>query len=308
MKVEQSKAPSVQSSWPADADRRFTSSPLGTQIVALLQDGSPSQRQLSEFILRDPVFVATHGIEDVARSTGVSPSTISRYVRDLGLPGYAEFRAGVGETVHALIAPVTKLGARLSQPDPDGGVAEASLAAAALHLQALTDPASAATIRAVSQRVKAARQVWVMGFGLSAHLAAILTLGLQPYRDGVVNVMQYGGTEVAAGRLMSAGEGDVVIAIAFPRYSADVAKLARAAKSAGARIVAITDSGAAPLARVADDLLLAPAQHPVLASSCLPGLAVIEALVSEFLLSDPAHLERAGRLAAAMASYVATQG
>jgi DNA-binding MurR/RpiR family transcriptional regulator len=146
-----------------------------------------------------------------------------------------------------------------------------------------------------------------MGFGLSAHLAAILALGLQPYRDGVVNVVQYGGTEVAAGRLMSAGAGDVVVAIAFPRYSSDVTALARAARAAGARIVALTDSVASPLAAVSDDLLLAPGQHPVLSSSSLPGLAVIEALVSEFMLADPGNVERASRLAAAMAAWLANQ-
>jgi DNA-binding MurR/RpiR family transcriptional regulator len=296
------------SNWSAEADRRFTASPLGAEVLALLSGGSPSQRALSEFILRDPVYVATHGIEDIGRATGISPSTISRYVRDLGLPGYAEFRAAVGDTVHALIAPVTKLGAGLQGPAGAEGAAEASLSAAALHLAALADPTSAEAIRAVAERIRLAKSVWVMGFGLSAHLAAILTLGLQPYRDHVVNVVQYGGTEVAAARLMSAGPGDLVIALAFPRYSADVAALAAAAKRAGARIAAITDSSAAPLARVADDLLLAPAQHPVLSSSSLPGLAVIEALLSAFLLSDPAHLERAARLAAALADYLAAQG
>ena len=106
---------------------------------------------------------------------------------------------------------------------------------------------------------------------------------------------------------MSAAAGDVVVAIAFPRYSSDVSELARAARNAGARIVALTDSVASPLAAVCDELLLAPAQHPVLSSSSLPGLAVIEALVSEFLMSDPKHLERAARLAAAMAAYLAAQ-
>jgi DNA-binding MurR/RpiR family transcriptional regulator len=294
-------------SWTPEADRRFTSSALGRQVMALLKTGSPSQRQLSEFILRDPVFVATHGIEDLARQSGTSPSTISRYVRDLGLAGFAEFRAGVGDTVHALIAPVAKLGERMARPDPDRGAAEASLAAAALSVEALADPETAQRIRAVARHLKDARYIWIMGFGLSAHLAAILALGLQPYREGVVNVVQFGGTEVAAGRLMSAGRGDVVVALTFPRYSADVAELARAAKGAGARIVALTDSVVSPLAAVADDLLLAPAPHPVLSASSLPALALIEALVSEFLLSDPAHLERAGKLAAAMSAYLASQ-
>jgi DNA-binding MurR/RpiR family transcriptional regulator len=295
------------SAWSPDADRRFTSSALGRQVLALLSSGSPSQRQLSEFILRDPVFVATHGIEDLAKSSGTSPSTISRYVRDLGLAGFAEFRAGVGETVHALIAPVAKLGERMARTDPDRAPAEASLAAAALSVEALAGPATAETIRAVAHRLKDARYVWIMGFGLSAHLAAMLALGLQPYREGVVNVVQFGGTEVAAGRIMSAGAGDVVIAITFPRYSADVTDLARAAKRAGSHIVALTDSVVSPLASLSDDLLLAPAPHPVLSASCLPALAVIEALVSEFLVSDPAHLERARRLTAAMAAYLDTQ-
>lgn len=303
VKINMSPSPS---SWSAEADRRFNSSPLGQKVLSLLKEGSPSQRGLSEFILRDPIFVATHGIEDVAKNSTISASTISRYVRDLGLSGYAEFRAAVGETVHALIAPVNKLGAELDKASAGQGAAEASLGNGLRSIEALTDPETARTIHEVAQLIKNARNVWVMGFGLSSHLAAMLTLGLQPYRDGVVNVVQYGGTEVAAGRLMSAGQGDLLIALAFPRYSADVTDLANAAKRAGADVVALTDSIASPLAAVTDTLLLAPAPHPLLPSSCLPALALIEALVSEFLVSDPAHVERAGRLAAAMAAYLST--
>ncbi len=303
--VKKNMSPS-SSSWSAEADRRFNSSPLGQKVLSLLKEGSPSQRDLSEFILRDPIFVATHGIEEVARNSTISASTISRYVRDLGLSGYAEFRAAVGETVHALIAPVNKLGAELDKGGAGQGAAEASLGNAVRSIESLTDPQTARTLREVAGQIKNARNVWVMGFGLSSHLAAMLTLGLQPYRDGVVNVVQYGGTEVAAGRLMSAREGDLLIAVAFPRYSADVTDLASAAKRAGSGVVALTDSIASPLATVTETLLLAPAPHPLLPSSCLPALALIEALVSEFLVSDPAHVERAGRLAAAMAAYLST--
>ncbi len=303
VKINMSPSPS---SWSAEADRRFNSSPLGQKVLSLLKEGSPSQRGLSEFILRDPIFVATHGIEDVAKNSTISASTISRYVRDLGLSGYAEFRAAVGETVHALIAPVNKLGAELDKASNGQGAAEASLGNGLRSIEALTDHQTARTVREVAQLIKNARNVWVMGFGLSSHLAAMLTLGLQPYRDGVVNVVQYGGTEVAAGRLMSAGHGDLLIALAFPRYSADVTDLANAAKRAGADVVALTDSIASPLSAVTDTLLLAPAPHPLLPSSCLPALALIEALVSEFLVSDPAHVERASRLAAAMAAYLST--
>lgn len=291
--------------WTAGAARHFADSQLGQQVVAHLRAGSRSQRALSEFVLRDPVFVATHGIEEVARVSGISPSTISRYVRDLGVENYAVFRSGVAQTVHTLIAPVAKLESRLAQGDGAASPAEASLASARAALDALADDATIRAVQEATVMLREARQVWVMGFGLSAHLAAILSLGLQPYRDGIVNVVQYGGTEVAAGRLMSAGPGDLVIAISFPRYSSDITDLARVARSMGSRLIALTDSHAAPLAQHCDHLLLAPAQHPILSSSCLPGLTLIEALLSDFLLSDPAHVERAGRLAAIMSAYLA---
>jgi len=293
-----------KSSWSAHSDQQFTDSSLGQRVLELIETGSRSQRQLSEFILRDPVFVATHGIEELSKASGISPSTISRYVRDLGLENFGDFRSGIAETVHALIAPVTKLGDRLAQNEPNNSPAEASLASSILNLEALVGPAPAEQVRDVAALLKQASNVWTMGFGLSAHLAAMLALGLQPYRDNVVNVVQFGGTEVAAGRLMSAEKGDVLVAVSFPRYSSEIITLAQAARAIGVKVVALTDSKASPLARIADHVLLAPSQHPVLSSSSVPGLAVIEALVSEFLLSDPAHLERAGKLAAAMAAYL----
>lgn len=272
----------------------------------LLKDGSTSQRQLSEFILRDPVFVATRGIEDVAEATAISTSTISRYVRDLGLSSYGEFRATVGETVSALIAPVTKLNATMSDERQRKGAVESSLAAAEVHVGALQDPRTAELVRSISKEIGKAKRVYTLGFGFSAHLAAMLTLGLQPYRNDVINVAQYGGTESAAARLMAITRGDLLVAFSFPRYSKDVVDLVRYARENGAHIVIITDSSAAPIASFADGLLLAPAQHPVISSSNVPALVLIEAVVSDFLLADPENLKRAERLARAISSYLTT--
>lgn len=302
MKMETSQA-ARRSGWTAESDRRFSATRLGAAVRELLEAGSPSQRKLSEFVLRDPVFVATHGIEEVSRETGVSASTLSRYVRDVGFDRYADFRAAVAEIVRDLIAPVAKLRDELLQAER-GGVSERSLAAGQHNLGALGAGETAERIRVVVPRLSRARHVWVVGFGLSAHLAAMLTLGLQPYRDGVIQVVQYGGTEAAAARLMAIDADDVLVALAFPRYSSEIAALVRYARERGAHVVAITDSTASPIARLADDLLLAPAAHPVLSSSGVAALALVEAMVSEFLLSDARHLERARLLATAMADYL----
>jgi len=64
---------------------------------------------------------------------------------------------------------VTKLGARLAGSQPEHGAAEASLATALRSLDGLTDAATADMMRAATRNVTAARNVWVMGIGLSAH-------------------------------------------------------------------------------------------------------------------------------------------
>ncbi len=67
-----------------------------------------------------------------------------------------------------------------------------------------------------------------------------------------MNVVEYGGTEVAAGRLMNLERADALIAISFPRYAADAIHLTRYARDRGAHITALTDSIASPLAPLAE--------------------------------------------------------
>ncbi|NVD41950.1 MurR/RpiR family transcriptional regulator [Ensifer sp. HO-A22] len=293
--------------WNAEADRRFATSPLGRELSKLLHSGSTSQRALSGFVLRDPMFVATHGIEDLAAATSTSASSVSRYVRDLGLAGFSEFRSSIAALVSELIAPVAKLDASIRDLDKRNQGVELSIEVTGSNIDALKSPQTAEYIRLACGDMKAARRVFVIGFGLSAHLAAILVLSLQPYRDEVINVAQYGGTESAAARAMSIGEGDLLVAISFPRYSRDVVEIVRYARDNKARIVAITDSPAAPLAPLADRLLLAPSRHPVLSASNVPAMAIIEALASDFMLADPENVRRAEKLAKAISSYL-TEG
>jgi DNA-binding MurR/RpiR family transcriptional regulator len=291
--------------WSAEAASRFAGTALGAKLASRLGSGTAQQAKLAEFVLRNPLTAAARGIEELASGADVSTATISRFARDLGCAGFAEFRARLADAIGASLDPVAKLKDRFDRPGGADPAAD-SLAAARAHLDALADSATAARLHRAAGTVAAAASVYVMGFGLSAHLAAMLVLHLQPYRDRVINVVQFGGTEVAAGRLSAIGEGDLLVAISFPRYAQDALHLARFARDRGARVMALTDSPASPLARWADDVILAPALHSVLSSSQAPALALIEALTAAFVLSDPAHVERAERLSAALRNFLHT--
>jgi DNA-binding MurR/RpiR family transcriptional regulator len=143
-----------------------------------------------------------------------------------------------------------------------------------------------------------------MGFGISAHIAALLTLGIQPFCRQVINVVEYGGTEVAAGRLATIGEGDVLFAITFPRYANDVVHLTRYARDQRAQVIGLSDSVASPLARHAHELLVAPSDHPILSSSAVAAVAIIEAINASVMVSDRENIARAARLTEAISSYL----
>ena len=197
---------------------------------------------------------------------------------------------------------VKRIGNGAGQPDFIGQLQQLGA-----FLRATAEGLDPAVLARVVKKLSESSCVYVLGFGLSAHLAALLTLGLQPFCKHLVNVVEYGGTEVAAGRLMNLEASDALLAISFPRYAADAIHLTRYAVDRGASIIALTDSVASPLAPLADELLIAHSSHPVLSSSNVAALLVIEALVAALMVSNGANVDKAARLTEAISAYLVTQ-
>lgn len=301
-------------STPAHAfgEAGFASSPLGRDLRQALSDGSASNRRVADFLLRNPVRATALGIEELASHAQTSTATLSRFARAMGYPGFAALRAGMAEALQDALQPVFQpveklrgaVGRKPALAHGDNPVISESLESCLSNLRATAVGLPVARLSSIAKKLTAARCVYTIGFGLSAHLCAMLALGLQPFCPGLVNVVEFGGTEVAAGRLMNIGKGDVLIVISLPRYASDAVQLARYARDRKAYLIAITDSMASPLANIADETLLAAATHPVLASSSTATLLVIEALVTTLMVSRADHVEQAAKLTDAIGSYL----
>lgn len=284
----------------------FARSELGSRLRALHQSGSTSNRAIADHLLRNPVVGASQSIEDLAAAAGVSTATLSRFARALGYGGFPELRLALADTVQGLLIPVEKLRGALTRTDEEDPLRD-GLQQSLGNVRATAEGIDPATIGRVVKRLAAAQSIYVMGFGLSSHLASLLTLGLQPFCRQLVNVVEFGGTEVAAGRLMNIEAGDELIAISFPRYAADAVHLTRFAADRGAGVIAITDSIASPLAELAGECLLAQSTHPILSSSNVAAVLVVEALVSAFMMSNADNVEKATRLTDAISAYLLPQ-
>ncbi len=276
---------------------------FSARLSALLGTGSPSQRRLADFILRNPIRVAASSIDELSRIAGVSAPTISRFARELELSGFTEMRGLVARAMQDRMDPVSKLRENLRSGDACPHIGDAF--DAVRHQFLLIDPSAVehSALR-LKDMIKAARTVYVMGFGISTLIAALLQRGVQPYHSRVIAVAETGGSAVAARNLMRIDEGDLLISITFPRYGFDAVNLTRFARDRGARIAVITDSQASPLCTFADELVLVPAMHPVLTNSLVGAVAVVETIVAAVMLSDPANVDIADRMYGAIADYI----
>ena len=307
-----SKAPFAPSA-PA-MDIAFAQSELGLRLRDMLAKGRGSNVAIADFLLRNPVRATAWGIEELATQTGTSTATLSRFAKTIGFGGYAALRGGIADTLQnalpPLFQPVDKLRDALQRNNAGSSetnpiIAE-GLEASLNNLRAAASLLNPAMLTATARKILAAETVYTLGFGISAHLAAILALDLQPFCRQAINVVEFGGTEVAAGRLMNIGPKDLLISISFPRYANDAVLLTHHARERCAHVIALTDSMASPLAGPAHDVLIAPATHPVLSSSSIAAVLVIEALVASLMISSEGHVQQAGRLTEAISNYLYT--
>ena len=74
-------------------------------------------------------------------------------------------------------------------------------------------------------------------------------------------------------------ERDLIVGLSFPRYSHKATKAMQFAHNSGAKVVAITDSAASPLAEFADYTLLARSDIAAIADTLVAPLSLIDALI-----------------------------
>lgn len=60
---------------------------------------SPAIRQVAEYVLQNPEKTKTLTISGLSQEVGVAESTISRFVRELGIKGFSSFRLAISEAV-----------------------------------------------------------------------------------------------------------------------------------------------------------------------------------------------------------------
>ena len=248
-------------------------------ILATIESGMPSfskgQRAIGQFILDSYDKAAFMTASRLGQTVHVSESTVVRFAAELGYDGYPGMQKALQEMVRSRLTSVQRIeiaDGRLGNQEILSTVMQADIEKIRMTLEE-TDRES--FYRAV-EAILSAHRIYVLGARSASALADFLCYYFELIFDNTIPVHATSSSETFE-QLLRVGEEDVVIGISFPRYSSRTVKAMRFARERGARVIAITDSEASPLAEIATEKLLAKSDMASFVDSLVAPLGLINA-------------------------------
>lgn len=199
-------------------------------------DELPStERQLADFLLEFPGELASYAGNELAQLAGVSPSTVSRFIRRIGYDSYEEARRHVREE--------QEVGSPLFQSTPAAARQVKSVSAhfqqSQANLAATFERLSDATMLEISRAIAGAPQVLIFGSRSSHAFATYLRWQIIQVLPRVTAIP--GPGETIAEYTAGLSERDCVIVFGTRRQTRQMERVLAAASRASARIVFISD-------------------------------------------------------------------
>ena len=266
---------------PAGDERDASSNatvPLLVRLRGIRPSLSPAEDRVAEQVLDDPRAAAALTISELASAARTSETTVLRFCRRLGLPGYPQLRLGLAAES---AQPRTTSAQRsdISANDSiDDIVAKVSFADASA-VEETAQQLDRASLVAAAAAIAEAKRVDIYGIGASAIVGTDLQQKL--HRIGVV-AFAWNDPHISLTSATLLGKGDVAIAVSHSGTTSETIEALDAAHDRGATTIAITNFPVSLLAAHADLVLTTAARESPLRSgataSRIAALTVVDCL------------------------------
>ena len=249
---------------------------------------SKSQRVIADYLIENYGKATFMTAAKLGRAVNISEATVVRFAVFLGYEGYPQFHTALEDMVKNLLTTLQRANFT-SERYKDVDVIEN-----VMNLDIEKIRSSIATVdrnefdRAVNL-ISNARTIYILG-SRSAH-------ALSEFMSYYFNLMFKNVQNVGCAycdiydHLFKLSKGDVFIAIGFPRYSASTVDALKFALKKGAGTIAITDSKASPLGKIADIKLTSRSELASFADSLVAPLSLINALIVALSIKNKQSLD-----------------
>jgi len=246
-------------------------------LTDIATSGTPKLRKLAGWMLDNLSLVAFNSIRGIASRAGVDPNIVIRLTSQMGYDGYDSLRKDVQQTLQNVNADyedrVRALHERKGH-DIYSEAAAANLANAAVALS----PENIALLDSCIDPLLAARRVYSIGVRSCYSLAHYFSYVGSKAFDNIITVPTMPGSIVD--QVSDSGPEDIVFAISYKHYSSEVVRACQIARDCGARVLAMTDSYASPIALDAWKVVLMPMTGPQIVPPLSAAFSTIEIVLA----------------------------
>jgi len=261
---------------PSNGSRRGQSE-LEARFAGSHEQLSPSRRKLLRQILENPEDTYFLSSRELAKRYDVDAATIVRTIQALGYSKFADFVSDLRTHFVNQITPYNVLKAASKEKKTVADRIHQSLDLDMRNLQALQSRIDPEQIKRLSQRVKNARRILVVGIDLAATLSWYLAYGLMTL--GFFAEAPVGSTGNVQRRVRTLTRKDLLIAISFGACLRDTVEAAQRARKQGVPTFGITSGETTPIARVCDEFCVASINSPSFGGSYVAPMALLGAIL-----------------------------
>lgn len=238
---------------------------------------SKGQRAIARYIIDNYEKAAYMTAARLGNLTGVSESTVVRFAIELGFEGYPEMQRALQELTRTKLNSVQRMEVT-NNLIGNSDILEKVLVSDMDKIRRTLEEIDKKAFYDAIDKIVAAKNIYIMGVRTSSYLAGSLNYSFRMIFDNVRLIQTTSGSEMFE-QLIRIGEGDVMIAISFPRYSKRIINAVAFAQSRGADVVAITDSAQSPIAAHANQLLTACSDMASFVDSLVAPLSIVNAII-----------------------------
>lgn len=240
---------------------------------------SAGLRAAADYIIANPIDIATRSLRSVAASSMLSPPTFSRLARALDFASYEDMRELCRAAVGRDPVSFSDKAAALQEQSADETVpfVYRKSAAAVANIEALANSIDPERLADTVERMHRSRRTIAVGALSSMGIADYLGYMATWFSDRWVVTGQNGQSLGSA--LIDAGPEDCVLIITLSPFATRSIAAAELAAEKGAHVIVITDKYSCPALKHTDSGFIVSADSPQFFPSYISVLLLIETMV-----------------------------
>ncbi|MCR9127027.1 MAG: MurR/RpiR family transcriptional regulator [Rhodobacteraceae bacterium] len=260
---------------------------LEDRVVERYPGLSAQLRRAADYVVANPLDIASRSLRSISADSDVSPSTYSRLARALGYVSYDQMKDTLRLSVGRQVLSFSEKAERLRHRHQAGEtILDRQTEACIDNIRALTLKTDPDRLAAAVTTLRGARRVVLFGALGSAGIVEYMAYLAQYFAPTWVLAGRQGGSLASA--IAGIAAGDAVLIVTKAPYVLRAVTAARLAREAGAQVIVITDMHHCPALAHATHAFIIPSDSPQFFSSYVATLAFIEALVAMFVASSEA--------------------